>query len=69
MIDGFKNLIHFTNASISDLGLLTSLNQARALNISETKGSIEIGKDADLVVLKDDISLKMTIKGGTMHYS
>ncbi|MBE9430359.1 N-acetylglucosamine-6-phosphate deacetylase, partial [Staphylococcus epidermidis] len=69
MIDGFKNLIHFTNGSISDLWPLTSLNQARALNISEAKGSIEIGKDADLVVLKDDISLKMTVKGGTMHYS
>lgn len=35
-----------------------SLNPARALGLEETKGSIEIGKDADLIVLDDEFNIQ-----------
>ena len=35
-----------------------SLNPARALGLEEAKGSIEIGKDADLIVLDDEFNIQ-----------
>ncbi len=35
-----------------------SLNPARALGLEETKGSIEIGKDADLIVFDDEFNIQ-----------
>ena len=41
-----------------------TLNPARMLNVDDRKGSIQTGKDADLVVLNDDYSVEMTyVKG------
>ncbi|HEY8361854.1 MAG TPA: N-acetylglucosamine-6-phosphate deacetylase [Tissierellaceae bacterium] len=43
---------------------MVSLNPAKAIGVDSRKGSIEIGKDADLVVLNHDLSVHMTIIGG-----
>lgn len=67
MNEGLKNLIEFTGASLDDLWRVTSLNQAIALKIEDDKGSIAIGKDADIVVVDDDIQVLTTIKSGKVH--
>ncbi|MGW7908554.1 N-acetylglucosamine-6-phosphate deacetylase [Staphylococcus pseudoxylosus] len=67
MNEGLKNLIEFTGASLDDLWRVTSLNQAIALKIEGDKGSIAIGKDADIVVVDDDIQVLTTIKSGKVH--
>lgn len=67
MNEGLKNLIKFTGASLDDLWRVTSLNQAIALNIEDNKGSIAVGKDADIVVVDDDIHVLTTIKSGEVH--
>lgn len=41
-----------------------TLNPARMLNVDDRKGSIQTGKDADLVVLNDDYSVEMTYTKG-----
>ena len=46
---------------------VASLNQAIALKIDDQKGSIAVGKDADLVIVDDDIQVLTTIKAGCMH--
>jgi len=46
-----KNLLEFTNRPLKDIIPLFTENPARLLNIYDRKGSIENGKDADLVVL------------------
>ena len=46
---------------------VTSLNQAIALGIDDHKGSIKEGKDADLVLLDQDMHVKTTIKNGQVH--
>ena len=67
MNDGLRNLITYTGANIKDLWRVTSWNQAKALGIDQTKGSIKVGKDADLVIVDDTISVLKTIKNGYIH--
>ena len=49
------------------LPLLTQ-NPARALRIDERKGTLEIGKDADIVLLDDGLRVCATIAGGAVVY-
>lgn len=67
MNEGLRNLIHFTEDSLDNLWYVTSLNQAKALNIDEHKGSIKVGKDADIIIVDDEINVKTTIKLGVKH--
>ena len=41
---------------------VTSLNQAITLGIDDIKGSIKIGKDADIVIIDDACNVETTIK-------
>lgn len=67
MNDGLRNIMSYTGASIKDLWRVTSWNQAKALGIDRTKGSIKEGKDADIVIVDDNINVKTTIKNGQPH--
>ncbi|MGW9855735.1 N-acetylglucosamine-6-phosphate deacetylase [Staphylococcus hominis] len=67
MNEGLRNLIQFTHDSLDHLWRVTSLNQAIALNIDKQKGSLSIGKDADIVIVDDEIRVDTTIKAGMIH--
>jgi N-acetylglucosamine-6-phosphate deacetylase len=41
--------------------ITSSLNAARAIGISSRKGSLEVGKDADLVLLDESFHVQLTI--------
>lgn len=45
-----------------------SLNPATTLGIADKKGSIAVGKDADLVILDNDFNVNTTIIGGKIKY-
>ncbi len=45
-----------------------SLNPARAIHEDARKGSIEVGKDADLVIFDNDFNVLKTIIGGEIKY-
>ena len=45
-----------------------TINPARNLGLEKTKGSIVVGKDADLTVLSPDFKVYMTIRGGKIIY-
>lgn len=45
-----------------------SLNPATTLGIADRKGSIEIGKDADIVVLDENFEVQKTLIGGKIKY-
>ena len=45
-----------------------SLNPATVIGLSETKGSIEVGKDADIVICDSEFNVKKTIIGGCVRY-
>ena len=60
----------FTNTSIPlyECVNCATLNPATTIGVADRKGSIEVGKDADIVVLDDDFNVKKTIIGGVVRY-
>lgn len=45
-----------------------SLNPATTLGIEKTKGSLDIGKDADIIITDNEFNVEKTIIGGQMKY-
>ena len=43
-------------------------NPAKVMGFYDRKGSLEPGKDADIVIFDDSINVKRTIIGGTTIY-
>lgn len=62
------NLVDWLGLSIVEQMQVTSINQAKRLEVFDRKGSIEAGKDADLVVLGTDGQIELTICRGTISY-
>lgn len=58
------NMIKFTDLDLVSGIKLATINPANLLGVGNRKGTIEIGKDADIVILGDDLSVKTTIIGG-----
>ncbi len=59
-----RNMLQFTNCTLSDTIRMAVINPAKQLNIFHRKGSITVGKDADLVVLDNNLQVQMTICKG-----
>jgi N-acetylglucosamine-6-phosphate deacetylase len=47
---------------------MSSLNAARAIGVSPRKGSLEVGKDADLVLLDEAFTVTLTLAEGEIVY-
>ena len=45
-----------------------SLNPARAIGMDKCKGSLEVGKDADIIITDAEFNVEKTIIGGTVRY-
>lgn len=60
----------YTNSSIPLWECVNgaSLNPATTLGIDDKKGSIEIGKDADIIITDSEFNVEKTIIGGTTRY-
>ncbi len=51
------NMVRYLNVPIHEAVRMASLTPAKAVGIDKYKGSIEIGKDADLILFDDDINI------------
>ena len=60
----------YTNSKIplNECVNCASLNPATTLGIQDKKGSIAVGKDADIVILDNEFNVRKTIIGGTIKY-
>lgn len=68
MIEALKNTILFTGKSLEEcIGFFTK-NPAELLGMEDKKGSIEIGKDADFLIVNKDFEICYTIVGGKIAY-
>ena len=60
----------YTNSSIPLWECVNgaSLNPATAIGIEKAKGSLEVGKDADIIITDEEFNINKTIIGGTVRY-
>lgn len=63
-----KNLLDNTDLSVPQAVRAASLNPAKRIGIADSKGSLEIGKDADIAICGDDFQIIRTILGGRTIY-
>ncbi|MFJ9386946.1 N-acetylglucosamine-6-phosphate deacetylase [Peribacillus sp. NPDC101481] len=68
MNDAIKNTMEYTDCSMTDIIKMTAENPAKQLRIFDRKGSIQVGKDADLVILNDRLDVEMTFCRGNIAF-
>ena len=64
-----KNLLKFTGRSLAELIPMLTENPARLIGVYDRVGSIEPGKDADLVFLDEDCQVVRTLVKGKVCYT
>lgn len=64
MCDAVKNMLQWSGCGLSDVIKMASENPAKSLGIFEHKGSIAVGKDADLVMLNEQHDVVVTVCRG-----
>ena len=64
--EAFRNIIAYTGCGIKDAVLMSSVNQAREFGLT-AKGTLEVGKDADLNILTDKLNLVETYSYGNCY--
>jgi len=63
-----RNLKNHAGVSIPDAVKTASTNPAKLLNMYDRKGSIEVGKDADLTVINEDFDVFLTVVDGKVVF-
>jgi N-acetylglucosamine-6-phosphate deacetylase len=64
-----QNACAATGRPLAELWVMSSLNAARAIGVSSQKGSLEVGKDADLVLLDESFNVRLTVVQGEIVFS
>ena len=64
-----QNICAATRRSLEEMWVTSSLNAARAIGVSSQTGSLEVGKDADLVLLDESFTVKLTVVKGEIVLS
>lgn len=64
-----RNLVAATELALTDAVQMATLNPARSIGVEDRKGSLECGRDADVVVLDRDLEVQMTMVRGALVYS
>lgn len=62
------NILQYTDLEIYEAVALASLNPARLIHMDNSKGSIKIGKDADVIIFDEELNVEMSIAGGKVIY-
>ena len=65
---GVWNVYNNSTIPLHECVNCATLNPATTIGVADRKGSIEVGKDADIVVLDEEFNVKKTIIGGVVRY-
>lgn len=68
MDEGAQNLLKLDGVSLQEIVKMASMNPAKQIGVFDRKGSITVGKDADLLLVDDQLNLKYTICRGIVTY-
>jgi len=66
--DAVRNVLAHTDLAVNEVFNMASLNPATAIHVSDRKGSLEAGKDADIIITDENIQIIRTVKGGKTIY-
>ena len=66
--DAVKNVMNHTNLPANVVFNMASLNPATSIHFADRIGSLEAGKDADIIIADENISIVRTIKKGRTIY-
>lgn len=66
-IDSVKNVVKNSRVDIFDIMKMTSINPAKYINVFNKKGSIDINKDADLLIVDNEFNIVDTIVRGILY--
>lgn len=65
---GAKQMLSLDGVSIQDVIEMTAANPAKQINMYDRKGSIAIGKDADVLLVNNQLDVKYTICNGVVAF-
>ena len=68
MDQGVRNIAAFTGRPLAECLRMATLTPARAIGVAHRKGSIEPGKDADIVILTPNLEVAATVAMGRVVY-
>lgn len=68
MNHGVWNVYTNSNIPLHECVNCASLNPAMAIGVADRKGSLEVGKDADILITDPQFEVKKTIIGGNVRY-
>lgn len=68
MDQALRNVVEWTGLPLQDALRMATLLPAHLIGAEATKGSLEPGKDADIVVLDRDLRVLLTVVGGRVVY-
>ena len=64
-----KNVLDYTDLPVNEAFNMASLNPATAIHCADRLGSLEAGKDADIIITDTSIKVLKTIKKGKLIYA
>ena len=64
-----KNVLDHTSLPVNEVFKMASLNPASAIHCDDRIGSLEAGKDADIIITDENINIVTTIKKGRTIYA
>lgn len=69
MPQAIKNMVTYTGCSLAEAIQMASSNPAARLGLSDSKGKIAVGYDADFVILDADFNVEYTMSNGITVFS
>jgi N-acetylglucosamine-6-phosphate deacetylase len=64
-----RNAMEFTGMNLMDVAYMAAMMPAKRCGVADRKGSLEVGKDADIAILQTDFSVATTIVNGAVLYA
>jgi len=68
MIDAVKNMVQLCGVPLADAVHLASRNPAQIIGLGDKKGTLEVGKDADIIVFDKDFHMHLAVVEGKVRY-
>jgi len=61
-------MVKLVGLSPQDAVKMATVNPAKVIRVDDKKGSLTKGKDADMLILDEDVNVVMTMVGGKIVY-